>query len=144
MFDRSLGRQLNRFIRPLIAAGALLGVVAVPLAWPRIAYNTIDPVAIVTDVGRHVVVTGPLACTSGERAYLRVTLTQRATGAIAEGSALVTCTDVIEQWSVDTVIQGKQGFQPGPAVATAVARTVQRGTTTDAHQWLVNVTIAPE
>jgi hypothetical protein len=47
--------------------------------------NTIDPVAVGADHGQHILVTGPIACTAGERAQLRVTVTQRATGAIAEG-----------------------------------------------------------
>ena len=144
MFDLNLGKQVNRLTGPVIAAGLLLGVVAVPLSWAKIMINTIDPVAVGTEGGRHVVVTGPITCTLGERAYLSVTLTQRTTGATAEGTTLVTCTDVIEQWSVDAVVKGKQGFEPGPAVAVAVATTVQRGTTSDAHQWLVNVTIVPE
>jgi hypothetical protein len=47
--------------------------------------NTIDPVAIVADNGRHLIVTGPIECTHGERVELRVTVTQRETGAVAEG-----------------------------------------------------------
>jgi len=39
----------------------------------------------VADKGRHVTVTGPLAFTAGETA-LPVTVTQRSTGALAEGS----------------------------------------------------------
>ena len=144
MFHRSLGKQVNRLTRPIIAAGLLFGVVAVPLTWARVMGNTIDPVAVGTEGGRHVVVTGPITCTSGERAYLSVTLTQRTTGATAEGTTLVTCTEVNEPWTVDAVVKGKQGFEPGTAVAVAVATTVQRGTTSDAHQWLVNVTIVPE
>lgn len=57
--------------------------------------------AYVTDRGRHLIVTGPIECTEGERAYLRLTVTQR-------------------------------------------ARTVDGGRTTDAHQWLVDVTLGGE
>ena len=32
-------------------------------------------------------------------------------------------------------------FQEGPATAVAVALTTVRGETTDAHQWLVNITL---
>jgi hypothetical protein len=71
---------------------ALVGLVSVLPAGARITMNTIDPVAVVTDAGRHLVVRGPLACTKGERAFLRVTVSQRATGAVAEGHTRLICT----------------------------------------------------
>ena len=144
MFHRGLVQQVSRMIRPIIAAALMFGVVAVPLTRAKVILNTIDPVAVATEGGHHVVVTGPLTCTEGERAYLSLTLTQRTTGALAEGNALITCTGVEQQWSVDAAVHGKAGVTPGPAVAVAVATTVLRGTTTDAHQWLVDVTIVPE
>ena len=49
--------------------------------------NTIDPVAVVAGAGRHLIVTGPIRCDQTERTYLRVTVTQRETGAVAEGNA---------------------------------------------------------
>src|SRR6266496_1453065 len=79
---------------------ALVGVCIAPLAFARILGNTINSVAIVTDNGRDIRVTGPLACSGVEPAYLRVTVTQRSTGALAEGSALITCTTGIQQWAV--------------------------------------------
>ena len=111
--------------------------------------NTIDPVAIVTDHGRHIIVTGPIACTRGEKAYLEVTVTQRATGAVAEGRTQITCTgeilpgDIL-QWEVHAATQGKDTFGEGPATAVAIARTSERGHITDAHQWLVNITLVGE
>jgi hypothetical protein len=63
----------------------LAGVCLAPLAFAGISVNTIDPVAVITDDGRHIVVTGPIACTEGETAPLRVTLTQRATGGCSTG-----------------------------------------------------------
>ena len=88
--------------------------------------------------------TGPLGCTAGERAYLRVTVTQRATGAVAEGRTVVTCTGNIERWQVHASTQGNETFQPGPATAVAIAHTTSRGETTDAHQWLVEITLVRE
>ncbi len=120
------------------------GLVAAQMAFARISKNTIHPVAVVTENGRHVVVTGPLACTLGERAYLSVTITQRTTGAIAEGRAFVICTGDEEAWGVDAAVQGKERFEVGPALAVAIAWTVKRGDTTDAHQWLVPITLIAE
>jgi hypothetical protein len=38
----------------------LVGVFVAPLALARITVNTIDPVAVVTDNGQHIIVTGPV------------------------------------------------------------------------------------
>ena len=92
--------------------------------------------------------TGPIACTRGEKAYLEVTVAQRATGAVAEGRTLITCTgDPLpdtQQWEVHAATQGKETFQEGPAIAVALGRTSTRGHITDAHQWLVNITLVGE
>src|SRR5438552_2798519 len=34
-----------------------------------------------------------------------------------------------------------ESFEAGPATATAIASTALRGKTTDAHQWLVEITL---
>jgi hypothetical protein len=131
----------------LVSAALLLtlaGLCVAPMVFARVVFNTINPVASVTDNGRHILVTGPVGCTVGERAYVRVTVTQRATGAVAEGSTFITCTGVTEQWEVHASTQGKETFQEGDATAVAIGRTTSRGATTDAHQWLVNITLVSE
>ena len=114
------------------------------LAFARIARNTIDLFAIVAGNGRHLIVTGPIECTERERTYLRVTVTQRSTGAVAEGSTFFTCTGEIQQWEAHAVTHGKASFEEGPATAVAVAGTTSRRQVTDAHQWLVNITLVEE
>jgi len=114
------------------------------VAFARIVINTIDPVAIVADNGRHIIVTGPIRCDQEERADLRVTVTQRDTGAVAEGSTIFTCTVETQQWEVHAVTHGKATFEEGPATAVAVASTSSRRQTTDAHQWLVAITLVGE
>jgi len=169
MFTSLTSKLLPSFV---IAATliTLVGLFIVPPAGARIARNTIDPVALVTDDGRHLVVTGPLACTAGEKVYLRVTVTQRATGAVAEGHTRFLCEGETEtqQWEVHAVTHGKARFAEGSAWAVALARTTERGDTTDAHQdrqrglhahghpstergettdahqWLVNITLVGE
>jgi hypothetical protein len=106
--------------------------------------NTIDPVAIVAGGGRHLIVTGPIECNQEERAELRVTVTQRETGAVAEGYAIFKCTVETQQWEVHAVARGKASFEEGPAIAVAVASTASRRESTDAHQWLVDVTLVGE
>lgn len=137
----------KKHMKYLVSAAVVLtlaGIFVAPMAFARITMNTIDPLAIVTDNGRQIIVTGPVACTAGERAYHRVTVTQRSTGAVAEGRTLINCTGDIQQWEVHASTQGKETFEEGPATAVGVARTTARGETTDAHQWLVDITLVGE
>jgi hypothetical protein len=106
--------------------------------------NKIDTVAIVTDNGRRILLTGPVECGDGERADLRVTVTQRETGAVAEGHTFITCTGEPQRWEIDALTQGDQTFEEGPVVGVLAGRTVSRGETTDAHQWLVNITLVKQ
>ena len=135
--------RTRHYAKCLVSAAVLIlvGVVVAPMAFARVVLNTIGPVAIVADHGRHIVVTGPIACTAREKAHLRVTVTQRETGALAEGHTRITCTGDSQQWEIHASTHGHESFQEGPAAAVAVARTTDRGDVTDAHQWLVNITL---
>ncbi len=94
--------------------------------------------------GRHVTLTGPLAVTAGERVQMRVTVSQRTTGAVAEGHAILTGTGTTNQWEIEAAVEGDETFEAGPATAMAIARTTVQGQATDAHQWLVNITLVKE
>jgi hypothetical protein len=140
-------QSIKKHKRWLVSAAIVLtvaGVFVARTAFARIVFNTIDPVGIVAHNGRHVTVTGPISFTAGERAYLRVTVTQRSTGAVAEGRALLTGTGDVQQWEVETAVEGSETFEAGPATAVAIARTTVGGNVTDAHQWLVNITVVRE
>ena len=119
----------------------LAGVFVARSAFAKVAGNTIDPVGIVADQGRQVTVTGPIKVTAGERTELRVTVTQRSTGAVAEGT---TGTGQTNQWEVTVVAEGRATFEAGPATVVGLARSSINGQATDAHQWLVNVTLLRE
>jgi hypothetical protein len=110
----------------------------------RVILNTIDAAATVSEDGRRVFVTGPISCTQTERVDLRVTLTQRLTGAIAEGRIRFVGTTTLQHWEVEVCATGRESFDPGPAAAVAVAVTSVRGVANDAHQWLVNITLEEE
>ncbi len=133
----------QKYVKCFVSA-ALAMTFAAPPAFARITVNTIDAQAVVADNGRHIVVTGPIACTKSERAFLRVTVTQRETGAVAEGSTRITCTGDAQQWEVHASAQDRAAFEEGPATAVALAHTTDRGDITDAHQWLVEITLAGE
>ena len=120
----------------------LAGVFITRTAFAKVLINTIDPVASLSDHGRHLALTGPLQVTTGELVVLRVTVSQRPTGAVAEGETLFTATGDLQQWAVNARTFGRQGFEPGPARATALALTIARGgEVTDSHQWLVDITL---
>jgi hypothetical protein len=127
-----------------VVAMTVLGVFLTRTTFARVVGNTIDPLAVVTDTGRHLVLTGPIACTPNERAYVEVTVTQRATGAVAVGRTRITCTGAVAQWEIHASTQVAERFQEGPATAVALARTANGGDITDAHQWLVPVTLIGE
>ena len=110
----------------------------------KISINTIDAVGIVTDKGRQVTVTGPIAVTEGEWTELRLTVTQRSTGAVAEGVVFFTGTGQTNQWEITAVAEGRAAFQAGPATVVGLARSSSQRQATDAHQWLVNVTLLRE
>ena len=93
-----------------------------------------------TDKGRHIVATGPIGCTAGEKVLDRA-VTQRATGAVAYGRTRFTCTGDNQRWRVHAVAQGDETFADGAATAVPLART---SAVTDAHQWLVNITLVTE
>ena len=137
-------KQHKQWLVPAALVLALAGVFVARPAFARLVLNTIDPVGIVADNGRHVTLTGPLAVTAGEQISLRVTVTQRSTGAVAEGRAILTGTGTTNQWEVTAAVEGDETFEAGPATAVAIARTSAGGQATDAHQWLVNITLVKE
>ena len=135
---------LKTWLVPASLVVVLAAILVARTAFARITLNTIDPIGIVTDKGRKVVVTGPIAVTAGQRTELRVTLTQRSTGAVAEGVIFFSGTGQTNQWELTAITEGRAPFTAGPATAVGLARSSMSGQATDAHQWLVNVTLLSE
>jgi hypothetical protein len=106
--------------------------------------NTVNTTATVSDDGRKLVVNGPFTCTQREWMDLRVTVTQRTTGAVAEGHARFEGSTSSQHWEVKIAAHGDASFEPGAATVVAFATTSLDGDVTDAHQWLVNVTLVEE
>jgi hypothetical protein len=133
----------RRWLVPAALGLTLAGVFVARTAFAKVIANTIDPVAGLSEHGRHLSLTGPLqVLPAGERVVLRVTVTQRTTGAVAEGETQFRATDDLQQWAVRAQTMGRQAFTPSPARATALALTVAPGgEVTDAHQWLVDITL---
>jgi hypothetical protein len=139
-------RQHRRWLVPAAIFITVAGVFIARTAFAKVVINTIDPVAGLSEHGRHVELTGPLqVLPAGERVVLRVTVTQRSTGASAEGETQFVATGDLQHWAVQAQTMGRQAFAPGPARATALALTVAKGgEVTDAHQWLVDITLVEE
>jgi hypothetical protein len=140
-------QTINHYRRWLVPAAlvlALAGLFVARTAFAKVMANTIDPVGIVAHNGRHVTLTGPLAVTAGDRVQMRVTVSQRTTGAVAEGYAVFTGTGTTNHREIEAAVEGDESFEAGPATAVAIARTSVPGQATDAHQWLVNITLVQE
>jgi len=121
-----------RLVTTVLAATTAL---AAP-ASAGVVLNTIDGEATLDDAGRVVEVTGPIRCTQAERATIRVTLSQRTTGAVAEGRWRGTCRRTTTTWTAKRFVQqGSATFRPGSAKACALGVTRRAGTVTDAKQW---------
>ena len=131
----------KRFFVLAVPALVVAGVCLVPPAWARVVVNTINPIVTLSNKGRHLVVTGPLACDRVQWVDLQVTVTQRDTGAVAEGRVRVLGTPEPRIWTLEASAIGDNAFVAGPAQAVALATTTFRGTTDDARQWLVDVTL---
>ena len=136
--------QFNKYFVSAALVLTLVGVFIARTAYAKLAANTVDPVALVAEDGRQILLTGPITCTQGERVDLRVIVTQRSTGAVAVGHAFITGTGAPQRWEVLAIAEGEAAFQEGPATVVALARSTAQGQATDAHQWLVNVTLLCE
>jgi hypothetical protein len=120
------------FVTTLVAASIAL---AAP-ASAGVVLNTIDRDVSLDGAGRVVAVTGPIRCTEAERASIRVTVTQRATGAVSEGRWRGTCRRTTTTWTAKRFVRhGSAAFRPGTARACALGVTRRAGTVTDAKQW---------
>ena len=129
---------------PVVLALALAFAFVAPRVFARLVLNTIDPVATIADHGNHVIVTGPIQCDLVQWVDLRVTLTQRSTGAVAEGRLHFLGNPDIRQWTVVAAVNGAIDFEEGEATAVALAVSKVNGQADDAHQWLVNVDLVAE
>lgn len=128
-------------LRFAVLATLLVGLCFAAGLGRKLAANTINPIANLSQNGARITLTGPITCTQVERVVLRVTVTQRNTGAVAEGTATFVGSTQSQQWTVEAHVRGDAAFLPGPVTAVAVAVTSLRGQANDAHQWLVPVTL---
>jgi hypothetical protein len=118
---------------PLVVA--LTAIAMTALAAPAsagVSFNTIDRKTTLDADGRIVAATGPIRCSAVERATIRVTVTQRRTGAVAEGTWQGRCGRTTRTWTAKRfALRGAATFQPGAARACALGVTRRAGQATD-------------
>ena len=120
------------FVTTLVAASIAL---AAP-ASAGVVLNTIDRDVSLDDTGHVVAVTGPIRCTEAEQATIRLTVTQRTTGAVSEGRWRGRCRRTTTTWTAKRFVRnGSATFRPGTARACALAVTRRARRATDAKQW---------
>jgi hypothetical protein len=110
-----------------------------------VVLNTIDCEASL-DAGGHVVeATGPIRCSQVERATIRVTVSQRTTGAVAEGRWRGLCRRTTRTWTAKRFVpHGSASFEAGRARACALAVTGRAERATDAKQWCRTIELTNE
>ena len=101
--------------------------------FPRIMKNTFDPTASLSAKGRIAEGAALIQCTEGERVKIRVTFTQGP--AIGEGRTQGECSGEETRYPVKVVARGSADFLPGQAEACAVAVNTDRGKVVDTRQW---------
>jgi hypothetical protein len=120
---------------------ALFAISASALATIHRPATTIDS-GKVGNGGKRVEVRGHLTCTSGEMAFLRVTVTQRSTGAVAVKDSGGTCTGKSQIFDVTASSVGAAHFARRKAKICALARTLRNTHATDALQWCKTVRLS--
>jgi hypothetical protein len=101
-----------------------------------------NPTGTLLSGGDRVKVGGHLTCTAGDHIFVRVTVTQNETAALAEkdwGNHV--CTGANQSFGVTATWQGTERFAPGAATACALARTSNGSRHTGAIQWCSNITL---
>ena len=98
-------------------------------------FNTINAEAHVRHNGREILVEGPIRCDKRETLRLRVTISQKATGAIAEGDTEEAATGGFQCWEVVAKCRGEAVFEEGWAQASVLGTTWLKGRITDVAQW---------
>jgi pimeloyl-ACP methyl ester carboxylesterase len=104
--------------------------------------NTIDGLATYRDRGGLVRLTGPIACTRGERVAIRVAVRQPTIAARARGRWKGRCTGEVQHWQVRARARGGTRFENGRGRVCAVATTRTGSRVTDRRTWCESVQVA--
>jgi hypothetical protein len=135
--------MIRRSILGTLVASAAVVVSASALAQDiKRSRANFNPTAQLLSGGAKVKVSGHLTCTAGDHIFVRITVTQTETGALAEKAwGNHVCTGSSQPFGVTATAQDAERFTPGTATACAVARTNNGSRNTAAIQWCKDLTL---
>jgi hypothetical protein len=154
---RGMRPNAKERLRVAIGAGACAAAIALmpisalaltrPVSHPVLCVRTCKPAAafdrtgVLTDGGRAVRVSGPVACKAGERVRIRTTVSQVSTGAVAEGVWSKLCTGNTLHWHVTAIVSDGVHFSTGHAEGVGLAIVRGHGVPVSAVQWIRPLTL---
>ena len=125
---------------PLVVVGLAVVLLCVAeAASALITGNTIDEHSTYTKRGTLVRVSGPIACTRGERVAIRVAIRQPVTAARARDRWQGRCTGEVQHWQVWARARRGTRFESGRSRVCAVATTRSGSRITDTRRWCERV-----
>ena len=128
---------------PLVVVGlAVVLLSGAEAASAFIAANTIDERATYKKHGTLLRVSGPIACTRGERVAIRVAIRQPATAARARSRWKGRCTGKVQHWQVRARARRGTRFENGRGRVCAVAKTRSGSRVTDKRRWCERVSVS--
>jgi hypothetical protein len=84
---------------------------------------------------------GPVNCSEGEQVRLRITINQKATGAVAQATWTHQCTLNALHWHATATVTDSTALKPGCAQAEGLAITRHNGKPVRSLQWLRTITL---
>ncbi len=114
---------------------------AVPCARTCKPAAAFDRAGVLTDGGRAVRVSGPIACRAGDRVHIRATVSQASTGAVAAGVWSKSCTGTELHWHITAMVTDGVHFTAGGAEGVGLAIIRRHGTPGSAVQWIRRLTL---
>ena len=93
--------------------------------------------------GQAIKLSGPVTCPAGDTITLRATISQRTSGAVAEGHWIKHCTATTHRtWRTTATVIDGVGLTAGRAHAVGLAIVRHAGKPVDAFQWQRTITLA--
>ena len=104
-----------------------------PTETPSFRFNIAQSAELQNGKGRVARVTALMNCPEGAQVHVEITLTQDGVKGHGHGSGK--CTGLLEEYEVTVPAHGRNGFEPGAAVASADAVVKDRGRIVDTQEW---------
>ncbi len=124
----------------LTAFGLIAATTA--LAVPSPLLRAFDRSGVIASGGNAVKIGGPFGCPAGDNVRLRATVSQGATGAVAEGTWSATCQGHNVHWHATAVVSDGALLQAGCAHGVGLAIVRRNGRPVEASQWLSTLTLS--